>query len=470
MGPLAAVRQFFSAQVESAPVDDRFIQIDRDELAKRLDLAAKGRESGAAEQPPSDGGTSDPVEHDILNAMADYHERARIEAHNNIRSYDSRLASLGLLDKLATVRSSAESAMADFRTETVITKQRLTLSRDAIAASYNELKSFQRAQNLQRPAHRALPAIATGGAIFLSWFLEAAANSVLLRINDDLGLLGGFIAALVIAALNVGVSVAIGRLVWPWAHHRDAVRRSLAIAGIIFWVVALVAWNLLAAHYRDAKAGGLLSPESQALVLWRTEPFALDTFYSWGLFIAGLLAGFFAALASYKRDDPYPGYGALYRRHEDRCADYATGIEDAREVLESTRDDAIQRATDIRTELARQFRERGRILAARASFVKRFAEHEAYLEQTGNALLVTYRAANRAARTTPPPANFSERWSLGRTELPPDVSNFLTEAEIAAVDSDLDATSRAINHAYIQAVESFEPLEQLKKQLAHGDT
>jgi hypothetical protein len=470
MGALESLRQHFGARPEShAPVDDRFIQIDRDEARKRLKLDEQAAKYGAMDEPRTDALGLDPVEQEIISAIGEYQETARKDAHNNIRGYDERLASLGLLDKLANIRGAAPTALADFKAETVITRQRLTLARDAIRDSYKELKAFQREHKLARPAHKSLPAIATNGAIFVAWFVESLANAVLLRVNDDLGLLGGFIAALVIAALNVLVSAAVGRLVWPWAAYKDQSRRLLAWAGITIWVIALVGWNLLSAHYRDAKAGGAASPESAALANFIDQPFSLDTFYSVGLLILGLLTGFGAAYTAYRAEDPYPGYGALYRRHEQRCQEYADEVESARDALEQVRDKAVKEANDTRGELARQFRQRGTMLSGRANFVKRFEEHEGYLEQTANTLLAIYRTANRQARSTPTPAHFEQHWQIRRTELPPETSSFLSEIEIQAVDHELEQTSKALNDAYVDAVESFEPLDELKRRLTDGE-
>src|SRR3546814_12323768 len=102
----------------------------------------------------------------------------------------------------------------------------------------------------------------------------------------------------------------------------------------------LAAWNLLAGHFRDAKAAGLPSPESAALVLLQQSPVQFDSIYSYGLLIAGIVFALVAARAAYKMDDPYPRYGAIYTRHEVRCAEYAEEIEESLGEIADTRADA----------------------------------------------------------------------------------------------------------------------------------
>ena len=46
------------------------------------------------------------------------------------------------------------------------------------------------------------------------------------------------------------------------------------------------------------------------------------------------------------------------------------------------------------------------------TLARRLASYEDHLEQVTNSLLAVYREANRAARSTPAPAHFDQRWLL----------------------------------------------------------
>ena len=469
MGALSALRNLFASRSPLlALIDDPFVQIDRPALAAKLELEKRGAEQGAHDLPAPDTRTFDQVEAEIQSEIADEYKRAQVEAANQIRVYDNRLAELGLLAELSSIRSHARQAVGDFVAEVANSRKHLATSRDAIAESYEELREFKKEHRLTRPAHAAAPGLVMWSAIFGAWFVEAAANTFLLRLNDDLGFVGGAAAAGIIAALNVGLATAVGRYVLPSTNARGAGQKVAGYALTALWFGIMLIWNLLAAHFRDAKALGLPQPDNEALALLIAQPFRLDSIYSWGLLIAGIVCAVAAAIVAYRMDDPYPGYGAISRRHAQRCADYAAEVDQATEELKEIRDEAIASATDVRGQLGQQFGERGRVLAGRQAFRRRFEEHGTHMEQTANALLETYRAANRRARGAPAPAHFQERWILERLPLPDVQIMSASEADLKAAERALDEAVAEISGKFDAAVQSFEPLDVLKLRLADG--
>ncbi|MBB3909761.1 hypothetical protein [Sphingomonas desiccabilis] len=446
-------------------MDDPFIQIDRAEAASSLRLRERGAEQGALELPAASMQTLDVVEAEVAAFIQDHFERAQIDAANSIRTYDSRLNSLSLIANLSSIRTQAKIALSDFKAEVATRRGRLTTSRDAIVDSYAELRDFRKKTDLRRPAHDAPPTSATIGTILVCWLLETIANSMFLRLGDSMGWLGGVIAAAVVGAINVGVAAVVGRLVWPLVNRREPMMRSIGWLGIVAWFVLTVLWNLLAGHYRDAKSLALPSPETAALGMLGS---GLESIYSYGLLIAGMVFAFGAAISGYKMDDPYPGYGPVARRHASRCEDYVAEIEDATEELTGIRNDAVGEATDVRMELGRQLAQRQQILTHRDAFRRRYEEYAEHLEATGNALLQEYRTANRAARSTPVPARFDMAWTLPRAPLPRAPGEDVPRSAIDAAEADLEQTVTDISAAFDEAIESFEPLDELKRRIADG--
>lgn len=463
MGGLSKLKEMFvRAEPMLAPMDDPFIQIDKIATSQRLKLRERGAEQGALEQPPSHLNTLDAVEAEIVTDIHETYSRAQTDAANSIRTYDGRLAELVLLQSVSQIGVSAKLAVGDFKLSVANALNRLSNSGDAIASSYSELREFRTEHSLRRPAHRATSSAAGLGYILLSWALETALNAVLLRQNDSMGLLGGVVAAAAIGALNVGVAAVVGRLVWPLTQHRTNAKRVLGWSGIALWLGFVAIWNWGAAHYRDAKVTGLPNPEVEALAMMTG---GLDSIYSWALLIAGAVFAVMAALSGYRMDDPYPGYGRVARRHDERCQIYAEDVESATIQLKEIRDDAIDEAVSIRTELDRQQAERGQILAARDAFVRRFSEFSNQLETIANALLQDYRTANLTARTTAAPEGFSNRWALQKSVLPPAPPMVVKEDDVRAAEVALDATTSEISSAFDQAIQQFEPLDQLKRRL-----
>jgi hypothetical protein len=469
MGAFSALRQFFSPkQPFVAPVDDPFVQLDRAEAVKELRLKERGAEQGAHNLPPSDTQTFDNIETEIVARVSEHHSRAQIDAANQLRTYDERLAQLVLLAELASIRSQARMAVSDFEAEVANWDNRLATSRDAIAESYAELREFRQANRLVRPAYPVPPEIVTWGTILMAWLFESAINTFLLRQNDAMGLVGGFLAAATIALLNVGVSAFVGRQVWPRTNYPRLVPRTLAQIGTALWLALLLVWNLLAAHFRDAKSFGMDNPESQSLTLLVAQPLGLDSIYSWGLFAAGIVGAVLAAIAAYRMDDPFPGYGLISRRHTGRCNEYAEEIKEASEELRDIREDAKEEAEKVRAELGTQLRERDRVLAARQTFCRRYEEDSTLIEQTGNYLLEVYRAANRKARSEPVPGHFAQAWKMDRRPLPDTYAPTALQPELQTAERALEEAVMQIADRFDVAIRSFESLENLKRRLAHA--
>jgi hypothetical protein len=466
MGALSALAQFISKGAPFAtPMNDPFVQLDRSAISEKLKLRERGQEQGLAGLPPSDMSSLDGVEADIAVEISEHYSRAQIEAANSLRTYDGRLGDLVLLSKLSSIGAEAQRAVGDFRTEVVNCNNRLANSRTAIVDSYRELATFRAENDLTRPAHEVPPSVSTLGYIILAWFLETAMNAFLLRLNDDMGYLGGVIAAATVGAINVLASAFVGRMVWPYKNVRDRQKRALTWLIIALWVCFVLVWNLMAAHFRDAKSAGAEHPEQVALTLLGS---GLDSIYSWGLLIAGIIFAVTAARAGYRMDDPYPSYGQISRRHDARCEDYASEVERATQGLQEIRDEGIDEAMAVRERLEQQMAERNQIIAARKAFAQRFAEYGDQLEQLANALLQDYRAANMKARSDPPPAHFKTTWVLPRQPLslaaPPEVPLGAVEQAEAA----LERAVAEITAAFEVAIGQFEPLDNLRRRLADG--
>ncbi|MDG2518092.1 hypothetical protein [Lysobacter soli] len=469
MGAFTDLKKFFKPDDRTTALpDDPFVVIDRERTVARLRLVERAKAHGERNFPPHNAATRDDVEEEIVAEVLEHANRARINASNGHRLYTERLSELALLRELSTITGASAQALGNFKATIFNREGRLSLAKDAIRESYQELATFKSDHGLSRPAHSGIGPIYASSIVAVSWLIESAANTAFLRVNDDYGLLGGFVAAAVVAAVNVFISAVVGRFWWPHLFHKSLVRKVLAAAGCAAWLVLLVIWNLLAGHFRDAKGAMVAHPETEALRLLTDRTWHFESIYSYGLLFAGIVFALLAATAAYKMKDPYPGYGDTYKRHQDRCDEYADEIELTLDELRETRDEAIESAAEIREELRRQFSERGQIIAARERNKHRFREHQDYLESIGGFLLSTYRAENVKARTDGlVPAHFDEKWSLGRVELPgdhePNIDDEVVRAQAALADS-----IQTVSSAYQEAIDGLEHLDKIKRSLSNG--
>lgn len=450
-----------------AHFDDPFIQLDKASASEQLRLRERGEEQGKLDLPPPSMEAFDNVESEIIARVSEHHSRAQIDANNSVRTYDGRLAGLALLSNLSSIKAQAGRASGDFKVQVGNALNSLSNSRDAISSSYEELREFRTSNRINRPAHPAPPQVSTYGAILLSWFFETLMNAFLLRQNDAMGYLGGVVAAATVGAINILGSAAVGRQVWPQTNHISPRRKVLGWLGVLLWFVVMIAWNLLAAYFRDAKSAGVDHPEQQALEMLIGFQ-GLQSIYSWGLLFAGIIFAFSAAIAAYKMDDPYPGYGPVTRRHHQRCEDYVVEVTNATDELIAIRDDAIDEATSFRQGIDRQLSERTQIEGARAAYLRRFDEFSTQLELVANALLQDYRMANLAVRSQPAPKHFSGSWRLPRTEFQPPPHLDISASDVKAAEVALDRAIAEIVEHFDTTIRQFESLDELKRRLSDG--
>jgi hypothetical protein len=234
-------------------------------------------------------------------------------------------------------------------------------------SSLASLESFKAEHRLTRDAHYPSSPLLAFGILSMLVIMEAGINGVLFADSSDQGLFGGWLEALVLSITNVGAAFLFGRMVLPQLHRRGPGVKIGAFALCSAGVAAILAINLVGAHYRDFKseAGPAPAPaivlkheaslmlggaragpaaamprtaakpapakssapapapvaenertkEREAVAKLLGSPFAFDSFMSFFLFVIGLCGACIAALDGYKLDDPFPGYGKRHRKY-----------------------------------------------------------------------------------------------------------------------------------------------------------
>lgn len=460
-----SISNFFnSSDATVALPGDPFLVIDRDRAVERLQLDRRALENGTRGR-IQDSTALDDVEREIIAEITDYSSRAQIDAMGQYKLYEQRLSELFLLGDLSMINGAVEQALGDMRSTIIDRMGRLALARDAIGESYGEMANFKKVNGLNRPAQDGITTTYAWSIILISWLIESIANTFFLRVDDDLGFLGGFIAAIVVASVNVFTSMACGRLVFPYLRHNEAFVRIISYLTLSAWISGTLVWNFLAAHFRDAKSAGLSIPERASLELFVSHPFSLETIYSYGLLMAGFLFAGTSALTAFRMDDPYPGYGPIYRRHEVRCQEYADLVGEAIADLQAIRDRAIESAQRTRDHLRAQYSERGQILSSRDALRTRYQEYQEYLETQANFLLDYYRSARaRAAKEADvTPIASVPRWSLPRTHLPKISKPKDIERDVIRAQETLDSLIDSVSNAYLSAIGSIQHLDDIKR-------
>ncbi len=133
-------------------------------------------------------------------------------------------------------------------------------------AAAEDLKQFRQRNRLQHEAHYPASQTLSLSILLVLVLVEAAINGVLFAEASDMGLLGGWMEAMVLAMTNVGAAFLLGRLVLPNLNRRSVLAKVFAGAVALCFCLVILAVNIAGAHYRDFKASSSGAEAVKAVV------------------------------------------------------------------------------------------------------------------------------------------------------------------------------------------------------------
>jgi hypothetical protein len=195
------------------------------------------------------------------------------------------------------------------------------------------------------------------------------------------------------------------------------------------------------------------------------DPFGVADLKSWLLFVMGCAFSLMAAIDGFKMDDPYPGYGPLYRCYSSILNDYTEFKQNLMSDLESIRDNAHENMANLAKDIEKRQSQYHALLHSSRNLEQNFQQHLLYLEQCANNLLSFYRASNGRSQTNPVPNHFSQHWKLS-TSIEPDSDSHVISVEhlkeeIGRTFSELQEKRERINAEYEQALFRYRKIEEL---------
>lgn len=210
---------------------DTFPKLNLDHISRDLRLVELGAERGAVEEPPQSEVGFDEIEERVADYVRDKYAQARSAFEEQRLTYNQRLSKLGLHAAVAEIEDAAKSATANIDTEASKASDIANQLRANVVAAEQEWTAFRLAHGIQRPARYPEGV----GASVLRWgvlvamvLVEAIANGTFFAQGNDLGLIGGWSEALIIAIINVACGLAVGRVPARWIVHNEIRWRVLA--------------------------------------------------------------------------------------------------------------------------------------------------------------------------------------------------------------------------------------------------
>jgi len=421
--------------------------IDTDALAQELELKRNGIERGNKNLPASDETELDSIEQSITQRIVSEWTYQGDELINNLRAYNARLVGYSIHTEQAQLGLAAKNAVTRLQSASVQANAYLGPMKNEYLEARKEFEDFRTKHRLARPARDPAGRWTTYGFLFVLIAIESVLNGFFFQKGSEFGLIGGIGIAIGISAVNVMFAFGLG--LWParLMNHRNLLLRSLAFLVTLLGFGILILVHAFAAHFRDSVA--LLNDDGPAAMkaainhLWN-KPLEISDLYSAYLFALGIFFGIGAFWKGYTSDDPYPGYGAAYRRRENARENYSNEHRLLFDDLEKEKESTVGRLRDGIENIPHFPQLAAQILVQRGALIQRFQAYETGVVLSVNRLLQIYRDENRSRRTTPPPKHFGEKWILPHSFLkdletnPPDTPQPVPQDEIRSIVAELE--------------------------------
>ena len=435
------------AGVGSTTAASAFNHLYQDALDK-LDVDRRARDAGVINQPPTNSTTLDANEREFVAHFSNQLRVRKTQSEEKLSKYAlDRTATSARIDidetraSLARLFNAIEPDLARLRQDH---QQDLERAKDDEARALRQLRYFQVENKLHTREAVVAPPLVWHFAIVAAFaVLEWVSLSIFYAEGSDFGLLGGVLMAMALSMINIVLAVFIGAIL-RYLNHRSLGRKLLAVLGTAILISLFLFATGFAAHYRNAareiassqasttqtqSETSTQSPASKKAEVspmddeqWRSSKRAWENFsergfvfhdvMSWLLVILAIIFGFTAAWKGYGIDDPYPGYGPIYRQYRERSKAY----EEAKRRYTQVVDNIFTSVGEKQQGLIREIRKHIEYFqeSARKSEVETssFSEFAREVEQACNDVLVRYRQLNREVAGSVPPAYFRERAPL----------------------------------------------------------
>jgi hypothetical protein len=362
----------------------------------------------------------------------------------------------------AGIEAAGQNALADFKVQATNDLDYLRQARGEVEAGEHELADFREANGLKRLPRVTSQLEQNARWLFIAVFMviESSLHGLFFAKGSEFGIIGGFVEAVALSALNIGSAVLFARLALPRTKH---FRTTTKITGYLLAITytAWILWlNLGIGHYRDLfsqNQGNV--PLASLIGELAKAPFDLAETRSMILVLLGLALNIVAVIDVAGIGDPYPGYGAIGHRRASAIKSYMVQKSQYQAELMKRRDEAIAEMNEAINEIESASLEVRLAIEGRNRLHRDYRAFLDHLNDCYHQLLQRYRESNMQARTAPSPARFqrpSQRpTSLQAPELPaPDLSSADQAAAIALVEHYI----KQINEQFTAAIDRYQTI------------
>lgn len=251
-------------------------------------------------------------------------------------------------------------------------------------------------------------------------FLETLVNAFFYQNSN--GLLGGFIVATAVAAVNMGSAAILGTL-FRRKNLSDPVQKYFGWFCLPIFMILTLFCNALFSAFRSAyEKVADPSDASQMALAFRSAweeaaavflfDFHFGDFSSFLLFMTGIILSGIAFWKGYTSDDPYPGYSERDRRLKAAKASEDQAQEGSKQRLKDSLLSHRSRVQGLAAQPGSQIALLTRRIADVSHAKQGLISRAQAIERDHHLVLDSYRHANLAVRGTEPPEYFGRKPDL----------------------------------------------------------
>lgn len=424
-------------------------------LERRLGIRRRARSDAAEGRPGVDEEATPPAEHDIRTAVeADaaplLAERVSVAARleQTLRRHTAPMADFALL--AAQARLPLQQIEARRRSQ-------LHALRERARSERADVDTFRRIEARVFGAKLPESSLLSTGLLLALMTVEAIASAPIFATANETGLVNGYIAAVVVSALNAAVGFLGGFFGVRYTTHSRAGGRILGYAAALISIAVAAGFNVFMAWWRaDAAEAAVAGDATHWAALLATGPSITLLMLGGIVYLMALYEG------ATKFGETYPGYGKFERHAQTAEEDFREALDDATGELHGVVDPAIAKinaaidamGAGVTHMLSDYDQAAGRVLDIDAKLRALAATHLA--------LVALYRQENTSARNGAPPRSFLT--APAPLDEPPDV----LERAGATIETAKRAFAEAQASANREIGELLRDLQEASLRLERG--
>jgi len=381
------------------------------DFEKKFLIESKAKESGEHNFPPSNAAELSGNELNIVAFFIDEMGILTRDKNDELTSYRTSAAhriienSESEIKNLSTV--SQDELMQDFEAA----KVEINVEKTRLDEQKKYFDAFKLQNGLDKRADYPDSRLLAYGVVLFLWLVESVMNSFFFAKGSDFGFLGGLITAGGISAINIILGFAIGNGVMRYKNSCQTVYRWFGYISLLLYGTAIAVLNFVVGHYRDLVASYTDNPEHLVMQKIIDSPLMMQDVFSWLLMITGILFSIFALVDGYKVNDPYPKFGNLQRKLDEKEEYYNAGCKSLAEEGLEKKEEFIKELKKLQKYASAEFTYFTQASGYGEATIAAHDKGIQLLITRANAMLMKYRQFNMKYRKHEPPVYFNKQWA-----------------------------------------------------------